>query len=140
MGGIDARIESLLSELSFIEMQHQHILDDDSLRLIAEARYSNILTDDDWERTKGFLRNALEFLAGPQETLRLGDDGQFLVDSDFDPRKADWLRIDAAQRLARHKIPMWAALWFWWLRMDTSPEFWRKVGSIAERLGYPKKT
>ena len=50
---------------------------------------------------------------------------------------ADWLRISAANRLAKHCLSTWAALWLWRLRTDTSPAFWRAVGRAAERLGYP---
>ena len=87
---------------------------------------------------KLFLREALKFLSGPQKTTTYLPDGKVLLDPDFDPRNADWIRISAAQRLAKHHLPIWAALWFWWLRTDTSPTFWHEIGRIAERLGYPE--
>lgn len=135
----EGHLESLVLELSMIEFESQRLLDDDSVRLIAEVRSRNVLTDDEWIQIKQFLRKALELLPGPQETVTRDADGRFVIDLNFDPRNADWLRIDAARRLANYDLPMWASLWLWWLRTDTSPRFWRKVGRIAEQLGYPKK-
>jgi hypothetical protein len=134
----EVRIERVVSELSMIEFEHRRLLDDDSLRLLAELRCQNILTDDDWIQIKQFLRKALDFLSGPQTTLTSAADGSLVLDPNADPRNADWLRISAACRLANRSLPMWAALWLWRLRTDTSPIFWRKVGQIAERLGYPE--
>ena len=130
------RVERLVSELSVIEFENRRLLDDDSLRLIAEIRSRNLLTDDDWARIKEFLREALEFLSGQQKTVTYTADGRVVLDPGADPRNADWLRIDAACRLANRALPMWAALWLWRLRTDTSPPFWRKVGRVAEQLGY----
>jgi hypothetical protein len=121
-----------------IEFENRRLLDDDSLRLVAEVRSQNLLTDDEWIKIKRFLTEALEFLSAPQKTVKYAADGGMVLDPDADPRNADWLRITAACRLANRSLPMWAALWLWWLRTDTSPTFWRKVGRIAERLGYPK--
>jgi hypothetical protein len=132
------RIELLVSELSVIEFENRRILDDDSIRFVAEVRGRNLLTDDEWNQVKQFLKEALEFLSSRQTTVTHTTDGKFIIDPDADPRNADWLRIHAACRLARRSLPMWAALWLWWLRTDTSPTFWRKVGKIAEQLGYPK--
>jgi hypothetical protein len=131
-------VEFLVSELSVIELENRRLLDDDSLRLAAEVRYQNLITDDEWIQIKQFLREALEFLSGPQTTVTHMADGRILLDHDADPRNADWLRIDAACRLANRSLPMWGALWLWKLRTDTSLAFWRKVGRIAEQLGYPK--
>src|SRR5262249_4993282 len=134
----EGRVERLASELSMIEFENRRLLDDDSLRLIAEVRSRNLLTDDEWSQIKQFLRDALEFLSSPQKTVTHAADGSIVLNPDADPRNADWLRISAACRLANRSLPTWAALWFWWLRTDTSPLFWRRVGRIAERLGYPK--
>jgi hypothetical protein len=41
----EQRAERLLSELSLIEFETGQLLDDDSLRLIAEARSRNLLSD-----------------------------------------------------------------------------------------------
>jgi hypothetical protein len=133
------RVDRLVSELSMVEFESGRLLDDDSLRLIAEVRCRNLLTDDEWTQIKQFLKKALTFLSGPEKTLTYANDGHPVINPDADPRNADWIRIAAACRLANRDLPMWAALWLWWLRTDTSPVFWRKVGEIADRLGYPKK-
>jgi hypothetical protein len=135
----EKRSERWLSELSNIEFENQRLLDDDSLRLVAELRSRKLLTDEEWARIRELLREALTFLSGPQKTLTSSADGSIVLDPDFDPRNADWLRIDAACRLAKHSLPLWAALWLWRLRTDTSPRFWNAVGRVAEQLGYPKK-
>lgn len=134
----EGRVERLASELSMIEFENRRLLDDDSLRLIAEVRSRNLLTDEEWSQIKQFLRDALEFLSSPQKTVAHAADGSIVLNPDADPRNADWLRISAACRLANRSLPTWAALWFWWLRTDTSPLFWRRVGRIAEQLGYPQ--
>ena len=117
------RVERLASELSMIEFENKRLLDDDSLRLIAEVRSRNLLTDDEWSQIKQFLRDALEFLSSPQKTVTHAADGSVMLNPDADPRNADWLRISAACRLANRSLPTWAPLWFWWLRTDTSPLF-----------------
>jgi hypothetical protein len=134
------RIEQWLSELSDIEFENRRLLDDDSLRLVAELRGRKLLSDEEWVQIKELLKEALTFLSGPQKTLTTSADGSIVLDPDFDPRNADWLQIDAACRLAKHSLPLWAALWLWRLRTDTSPRFWSAVGRVAEQLGYPKKS
>ena len=114
-------IERWLSQLSHIEFENQRSLADNSLRLIAEVRSRNLLTDDEWNQVKTFLKEALTFLSGTQNTAAHKADGSIVIDPDADPRNADWIRISAACRLARHSLPNWAALWLWWLRTDTSP-------------------
>jgi hypothetical protein len=96
-----------------------------------------LLTDEEWTRIKQFLREALAFLSGPQTTVTHAADGSIVLDLNADPRNADWLRISAACHLAKRSLPMWAALWLWWLRTDTSPRFWDAVGRVAEQLRYP---
>jgi hypothetical protein len=132
----DKRLEPLLSDLSFVEFENGHLLDDDSIRLIAELRGQNLLSNDEWLQIKQFLKEALAFLSGPDRASTRMRDGQLAIDPDADPRNADWLRIDAACRLSHRALPMWAALWLWRLRTDTSLAFWRRVGRIAGRLGY----
>src|SRR5438093_1163594 len=107
----ERRVERLVSELSIIEFENRRLLDDDSLRLIAEVRSRNLLTNDDWIQIKQFLREALGFLSGPQGTVTYAAGGRAVLDPDVDPRNADWLRIDAACRLTNRSLPMWAALW-----------------------------
>src|SRR5262249_21347155 len=99
------RVESLVSELSAIEFENGRLLDDDSLRLIAEMRSRKLLTDDDWIQIKQFLREALEFLSGPEKTVTHAADGRIVLDPDADPRNADWLRVHAACRLANRTLP-----------------------------------
>jgi hypothetical protein len=130
------RVSALVSELSFIEFENKRLLDDNSIRLVAEVRSQKLLTDDEWSRIKYFLQEALEFLSDVQK-MTPHVDGQTL-DPFSDPRNADWLRTYTACRLAGHVLPDWAALWLWRLRTDTSPTFWFKIGQIAGRLGYPK--
>ena len=79
------RIKPLLSELSIIEFENRRLLDDDSLRLLAEVRSRNLLNDDEWIQIKQFLREALEFLSGPQKTVTYAVDGRAVVDPDADP-------------------------------------------------------
>jgi hypothetical protein len=133
------RVESAREELSMIEFENQQLLDDDSVRLIAEARRHNIITDSEWDRIKDFLKEALGFLRLPNRTVTRDENGELIIDPDFDPRNADWLRIDAAHRLSGRLLPMWAALWLWRLRTDTSIEFWHRIGRVADRLGYEPK-
>jgi hypothetical protein len=135
----DKRLERWLSELSDIEFENQKLLDDDSLRLVAELRARRLLTDAEWSQIKQLLREALAFLSNPNRTVTRSADRSIVLDPDFDPRNADWLRIDAACRLAKHSLPTWAALWLWRLRTDTSPNFWHAVERVADKLGYPKK-
>jgi hypothetical protein len=134
----EKHVEALVSELSIIEFENRRLLDDESIRLVAEARSQILLTDDEWTQIKKFLKEALEYLSGPDKTVSDKADGRTVIDPDADPRNADWLRIDAAFRLAHRSLPMWAALWLWRLRTDTSPTFWHKIGRIAEQLGYPE--
>ena len=133
----EKRVEALVFELSTIEFENRRLLDDKSIRLIAEVRSKNLLNDAEWIRMQKFLKEALEYLSNPDKTVTLTADGHAVLDPDADPRNADWLRIDAACRQAHRLLPMWAALWLWRLRTDPSPIFWRKVGQIAEQLGYP---
>jgi hypothetical protein len=97
-----------------------------------------LLTEREWIQIKQFLKNALGFLSTPQPTITT--QRLTVIDPDADPRNANWLRIDSACRLAHRALPTWAAMWLWQLRTDTSPSFWRRVGRIAEQLGYPKLT
>ncbi len=38
-----------------------------------------------------------------------------------------------------HYLPMWAAMWRWRLGHDRRPQCWRKIGSAARALGFPKQ-
>ena len=110
-------------------------LDDTSVAFVAHLRGEHILSDSDWVKVKQWLREAMEFLTGPDRTAVRQPDGAILIDPDADRRNAAWLRISAAQRQAGYRMPMWASLWLWWLRTDGSPEFWRAVGREASKLG-----
>ncbi len=116
------------ADLTDIERREKVPLDDNSIPLLAALRANQLLTDDDWNRIKGFLRDALSFLSGPDKSTQHLDDGTIVICPDADPRDADWLRIVRARRLAGYELPGWAALWLWWLRMDSSQQFWRDVG------------
>jgi hypothetical protein len=50
------RIELLVSELSGIEFENRRLLDGDSIRFVAEVRSRNLLTDDEWNQVKQFLK------------------------------------------------------------------------------------
>ena len=103
---IERGVEHFLSQLSDIEFESQRLLDDESLRLIAEVRSRNLLTEDEWVQIKQFLKQALRFLSSPKKTMSDAADGSIVFDPDADPRNADWLRIDAACRLAKRLLPM----------------------------------
>ena len=125
------------ADLTDIERHEKVRLDDNSIPVLAALRANELLTDDDWIRIKGFLRDALTFLTGPDKPAQELDDGTIVVCPDADPRSADWPKIATATKLAGHELPSWAALWLWWLRTDSSHQFWRDVGSIAHELAGP---
>jgi hypothetical protein len=131
------RVKDLISELEVVEFENAKMLDDDSIRFLAEVRDRQLITDDEWARLKVFLKEALVFLSRPPTTVTRNPDGTTIIDPDADPRNADWLRIHAACNLAHRDLPMWAALWLWRLRTDKSRIFWRKIGKLAEELGFP---
>ena len=133
-------IDPVIAGLRVIEKESDVVLDDDSIGFLAEVRSANLLSDDEWNQIKQFLQEALQFIR-EQKTVRQTD-GAVVMDLDADPRNANWLRIDRANRLAGYVLPMWAALWLWWLRTDTSAAFWRDVGTTASKLGcepFPSK-
>ncbi|MDH2404211.1 hypothetical protein QCM77_30295 [Bradyrhizobium sp. SSUT18] len=135
--GSEPRAEQLAEELSLIELESGRLLDDDSLGFMAQLRARSILTQEEWSRIKQFLRSALEFLSASNRAKKHDSNGHRVIDPDADPRNADWLQLDAAQRLAGRSLPSWAALWLWQLRASDSSLFWRKVGRIAKELGIP---
>jgi len=55
-------------ELTLITMQIGRILDDPSVDLLGRLRDERVLDDADWARIGAWLPEALEFLAGPNET------------------------------------------------------------------------
>src|SRR5262249_51321817 len=63
-------------------------------------------------------------------------DGTHAINLDADPHNANWLRINAAQRLSGHRLPMWAAMWLRALGHDEEDDFWRQVGHVADTVGY----
>src|SRR6185295_17095231 len=124
--------------LTVITEQTGRVLDDPSVDLLGRLRDEGVLDDTDWARIRGWLPEALEFLAGPNETVTKDEKGHVVLNLDADPRNADWLRISAAFRKAGHRLPMWAAMWLWWLGHDRDDAFWRRIGSVAGELGYPR--
>jgi len=56
----DERVGSLVSELSIIELENGRLLDDESLRLVAEVRSRNLITADEWSQFKQLLSDALK--------------------------------------------------------------------------------
>ena len=63
----DERVGSLISELSIIEFENGQLLDDESLRLVAEVRSRNLITADEWTQIKQLLSDALRFLSGEED-------------------------------------------------------------------------
>jgi hypothetical protein len=135
--GSETRAEKLAEELSLIEFEIGRLLDDDSLGFMARLRARDILTQEEWSRIKQFLRLALESLSASKTAKKYDSDGHLVIDPGTDPRNADWLQLDAAQRLAGRSLPSWAALWLWQLRASDSSVFWRKVGQVASELEFP---
>ena len=122
--------DPLIAELAAIEKRSGTKLDDNSIGFLAQVRGSGLLQDDEWDQLKGFLRDALGFLAHSDKPE---SDGAICPDAD--PRNADWIRISRANRLAGYRLPIWAALWLWWLRTDSSTTFWKDVGKVAKQMG-----
>jgi hypothetical protein len=123
------------AELARIEKSSKVKLDDNSLEFLARLRANELLQDDEWERLKGFLRDALQCLRSDDES-EPEDEDESVFCPDADPRNADWIRIVRANRLAGYKMPAWAALWR--LRTDSSAAFWKKVGKIAKQMGFER--
>jgi hypothetical protein len=123
------------TELESIEQEMGLRLDDESVPLLEQVRAQSLLSDEEWKRLRCFVRESLQFLSEPNRTVIRDGAGQLVFDTDADPRNADWIRIAAANRLAGYVLPMWAALWLWRLKTDTSKTFWRRVGEIASVLG-----
>jgi len=124
-----------MAELAGIEAESGAKLDDGSIGFLARLRDAGVLSDEEWEQIKGFLRNALRYLARSRETEERHR-GAATVSLDADPRNEDWIRIVRAKRLAGHKLPHWAALWLWRLRTDLSAAFWNDVGEVARQMGF----
>lgn len=134
--GTETQAKQLAEELSFIEFESGHLLDDDSVSFMARLRARSILTEEEWNRVKEFLRSALKFLSTSKHNNHASEKN-LVLDTGADPRNADRLQLDAAQRLAGRFLPSWAALWLWQLRASDSSAFWHKVGRIAGDLGMP---
>ena len=128
-----------LDELTLIMSRLGRTLDDRSVEFLARLRDSHVLDDGDWRHILEWLPEALAFLAGPDPTATRDEAGRLVLNLDADPRNADWLRITGAYRRAGYRLPMWAAMWLWRLGHDRSPQFWRKIGSEAEKMGFPKQ-
>jgi hypothetical protein len=130
--GLSADLSS--AELTDIERREKVALNDNSIPVLAAIRANGLLTDDDWNRIKGYLGDALKLLSGSDESAQEVEDETSIISLDADPRSADWPKVASARRLAGQELPSWAALWLWWLRMDSSQQFWQDVGSIARQL------
>jgi hypothetical protein len=108
-------------------------LDDASIPFFVRLRAGGILTDQDWDKIKAWLRKAM--LLGPDAAFVRLPDGTRALCPDADPRNADWLRIAEVWDRTGYNIPMWAALWLWWLHGQTAEQYWEEVGSIAATMG-----
>ena len=132
--------DPFIAELARTEKKSKRRLDDDSIGFLAQIRGNDLLQDDEWEQLKDFLRDALEYLRRPGKTEARGKRGEIVICPDADPRNADWIRINRANRLAGYRLPTWAALWLWWLRTDSSAAFWKDVGKIAKQMEFDRIT
>ena len=124
-----------MAELSVIEEQSKTRLDDESIPLLARLRQRGVLQDKEWNCIQDYLRHALTFLARPDRNMTKDDEGNAICCADADPRNGDWIRVVRANRLAGYRLPTWAALWLWWLRTDSSEQFWYEVGQVAREMG-----
>ena len=61
--GVQMSDGPFIAELARIEKKSGTKLDDNSIGFLAQVRGNDLLQDDEWERIKGFLRDALGFLA-----------------------------------------------------------------------------
>lgn len=111
-----------------IEFESSRLLDDQSVKLMAALRARNLLTEEEWAKVKGFLKQALDYLTASK--------GQNPPEYE-DPRSADWIRIVGVYQRTGIALPDWAALWIWWLRSNETKTFWRTVGRIAQEIGFP---
>jgi hypothetical protein len=84
----EKRVAALVSELSAIEFENRQLLDDESIRLIAEVRSQNLLNDDEWIQIQKYLKEALEYLSSADKTVTRTADGHTVLDPDADPRNA----------------------------------------------------
>jgi hypothetical protein len=133
--------KQLEEELSMIEFESGRLLDDDSLKFLATLRARNVLTEEDWAQIKGFLKEALKFLAASKDQTLPERDGHIVLDFgiiDADPRNADWIKIAGVNRRTKCFLPDWAALWIWWLHTNAPMRFWQRVGRIAKEMGFPQ--
>jgi|GEM_PF-1429872 len=126
-----------MTELQQIEQDMSAQLDDESIPLLEMVHLCNLISADEWNQVKAYLKEALLFLNSPNKTVTHDTPGTLVINPDADPRNADWLRIATANRLAGYSLPTWAALWLWRLKTDRSRKFWCEVGNIAAGLGYP---
>jgi hypothetical protein len=102
--------ESFITELAGIEKNSRAKLDDGSIGFLARPRGAGVLQDAEWERSKGFRREALDFLAPSNEPESKSKGSGSVLSMDADPRNADWFRIVRANRLAGCRLPTRAAL------------------------------
>jgi hypothetical protein len=101
------RLKTLVSELSLIEFENKRLLDDETIRLVAETRARNLLNDHEWAQIKRFLREALEYPSDPQKIVTRDFNPNNLIcslfESFFDHRPRNCLSDPRAlARIARH--------------------------------------
>jgi hypothetical protein len=93
MRTMEERTEGLLSELSDIEFESQRMLDDESLRLIAELRCRELLTNEEWNKIKLFLVVEAD-LSDEQTPLNVTvDEARIYEQGDFIGRNYEVLRV-----------------------------------------------
>jgi HD domain len=134
----DTRYQAALADLRGVMAPFKRELDDPSAEFLARLRGCGGLRDADWQHVLGEIPSALEFLAGPNPTLTQDERGQSILDLDADPRNADWLRLAAAARRARHHLPFLAAMWLWQVGHERGASFWDVVARIAEQMQFPR--
>ncbi|GEM_PF-668624 len=125
------------SALEAIETKAGRALgESETILILVRLRGEGVLDDADWKQVRKWFREAVRWLAKGEGSIRREGD-KLVLDPDADPRNADWLRIVRAQKLAGRELPLWGALWLWWLGCERDEAFWGRVGEAAEALGFP---
>jgi hypothetical protein len=134
----DARYRSATADLQQAMAPFGRELDDASAEFLVNLRAAGVLHDVDWTHVLEQIPVALQFLAGPNQSVTSNEHGQVVPDPDADPRNADWLRLAAAARKARHHLPPWSAVWLWQVGHERGTSFWAAVARHAEQMHFPK--
>lgn len=136
--GFNISYEGALADIQGVMAPIERALDDPSAEFLARLRAAGVLSEDDWQHVLGKIPSALQFLAAPNPTVTSDEHGQPVLDPDADPRNANWIRLAAAARRAKHDLPLWAAMWLWQVGHERGLSFWNGVARVAEAMGFPR--